>query len=85
MMIDCKRAISLLNQHMNLLPPSEVVSQLIAAKDKCDWRYFLHLYLDSLFVANSDAGRDYHDMQVRTVILSEALGPFSLGTFTLSY
>ncbi|XP_027177627.1 vacuolar protein sorting-associated protein 41 homolog [Coffea eugenioides] len=64
MMIDCKRATSLLIQHINLIPPPDVVSQLIAARDKCDWRYFLHLYLDALFVANPVAGRDYHDMQV---------------------
>ena len=64
MMIDCKRATSSLIQHINLIPPPDVVSQLIAARDKCDWRYFLHLYLDALFVANPVAGRDYHDMQV---------------------
>lgn len=34
----------------------------MAAKD--DSRYFLHLYLHSLFVANPDAGREFHDMQV---------------------
>ncbi|KAL0390596.1 UNVERIFIED_CONTAM: Vacuolar protein sorting-associated protein 41 [Sesamum calycinum] len=44
--------------------PSDVVSQLRAAKNKCDYRYFLHLYLHSLFEANPHAGRDFHDMQV---------------------
>ncbi|XP_009787110.1 vacuolar protein sorting-associated protein 41 homolog [Nicotiana sylvestris] len=64
MMIDCKRAVLLLIQQRDLIPPSEVVSQLIAAKDKCDCRYFLHLYLHSLFEANPHSGKDYHDMQV---------------------
>ncbi|KAH0667020.1 hypothetical protein KY285_028226 [Solanum tuberosum] len=64
MMIDCKRAVLLLIQQRDLIPPSEVVSQLIAARDKCDYRYFLHLYLHSLFEVNLHAGKDYHDMQV---------------------
>ncbi|XP_060174078.1 vacuolar protein sorting-associated protein 41 homolog isoform X1 [Lycium barbarum] len=64
MMIDCKRAVLLLIQLRDLIPPSEVVSQLIAARDKCDCRYFLHLYLHSLFDADLHAGKDYHDMQV---------------------
>ncbi|GFZ20378.1 vacuolar protein sorting 41 [Actinidia rufa] len=63
-MIDCKRAVPLLTQHRDLINPSEVVSQLLAAGKKCDSRYFLHLYLHSLFVANPHAGRDFHDMQV---------------------
>lgn len=69
MMIDCKRAASLLVQHRDLIPPPEVVSQLVAARDKCDSRYFLHLYLHSLFEANPHAGRDYHDIQVCFFIL----------------
>ncbi|KAK6788021.1 hypothetical protein RDI58_016546 [Solanum bulbocastanum] len=64
MMIDCKRAVLLLIQQRDLIPPSEVVSQLIAARDKRDYRYFLHLYLHSLFEVNLHAGKDYHDMQV---------------------
>ncbi|XP_057483913.1 vacuolar protein sorting-associated protein 41 homolog [Actinidia eriantha] len=64
MMIDCKRAVPLLTQHRDLINPSEVVSQLLAAGKKCDSKYFLHLYLHSLFVANPHAGRDFHDMQV---------------------
>ncbi|CAK9150480.1 unnamed protein product [Ilex paraguariensis] len=64
MMIDCKRAIPLLIQHRDLITPSEVVSQLLAARVKCDSRYFLHLYLHALFEANPHAGRDFHDMQV---------------------
>lgn len=64
MMIDSKRAIPLLIQHRDLIHPPEVVSQLMAAKTKCDHRYLLHLYLHSLFEVNPHAGRDYHDMQV---------------------
>lgn len=64
MMIDCKRAVLLLIQQRDLIPPSEVLSQLIAARDKCDYRYFLYLYLHSLFEVNPHAGKDYHDMQV---------------------
>ncbi|KAL3335965.1 hypothetical protein AABB24_031943 [Solanum stoloniferum] len=64
MMTDCKRAVLLLIQQRDLIPPSEVVSQLIAARDKRDYRYFLHLYLHSLFEVNLHAGKDYHDMQV---------------------
>ncbi|KAK6144309.1 hypothetical protein DH2020_021129 [Rehmannia glutinosa] len=64
MMIDCKRAIPLFIQHRDLISPSDVVSQFIAAKNKCDYRYFLHQYLHSLFESNPHAGRDFHDMQV---------------------
>ena len=64
MMLDCKRAVSLLIQNKDLITPSEVVTQLLSASKKCDSRYFLHLYLHSLFEVNPHAGRDYHDMQV---------------------
>ncbi|KAK6138139.1 hypothetical protein DH2020_028119 [Rehmannia glutinosa] len=64
MMIDCKHAIPLFIQHRDLISPSDVVSQLIAAKNKCDYRYLLHQYLHSLFESNPHAGRDFHDMQV---------------------
>ncbi|GER55616.1 vacuolar protein sorting-associated protein, partial [Striga asiatica] len=64
MLIDNKHAIPLFIQHRDLISPSDVVSQLIAAKKKCDYRYFLHLYLHALFESNPHAGRDYHDMQV---------------------
>ncbi|KAL3620142.1 Vacuolar protein sorting-associated protein 41 [Castilleja foliolosa] len=64
MMIDCKRAVPLFIQHRDIISPSEIVSQLIAAKNKCDYRHFLHLYLHTLFESNPHAGRDYHDMQV---------------------
>ncbi|KAL1544094.1 Vacuolar protein sorting-associated protein 41 [Salvia divinorum] len=64
MMIDCKRAIPLFIQHRDIISSSDVVSQLMAAKTKCDYRHFLHLYLHSLFESNPHAGRDFHDMQV---------------------
>ncbi|EYU36117.1 hypothetical protein ABFS82_14G237400 [Erythranthe guttata] len=64
MIIDCKRAIPLFILHRDVVSPSDVVSQLMAAKKKCDYRYFLHLYLHSLFESNPHAGRDFHDMQV---------------------
>lgn len=64
MMLDCKHAVPLLIQYKDLITPSEVVKQLLNASDKCDSRYFLHLYLHSLFVVNPHAGKDFHDMQV---------------------
>ncbi|OMO90342.1 hypothetical protein COLO4_19230 [Corchorus olitorius] len=64
MMLDCKHAVSLLIQNRDLITPSEVVSQLLSAGNKCDSRYFLHLYLHSLFEVNPHAGKDFHDMQV---------------------
>ncbi|KAA8550288.1 hypothetical protein F0562_001972 [Nyssa sinensis] len=64
MMLDCKRAVPLLIQHKDLITPFELVSQLLAAGNKCDSRHFLHLYLHSLFEANPHAGREFHDMQV---------------------
>ncbi|KAF5744798.1 hypothetical protein HS088_TW07G00378 [Tripterygium wilfordii] len=64
MMIDCKRAVPLFIQYRDLITPSEVVSQIMGAKNTCDTRYFLHLYLQSLFEANPHAGKDFHDMQV---------------------
>lgn len=67
MMLDCKRAVPLLLQNKDLITPSEVVTQLLDARKKCDSRYFLHLYLHSLFEVNPHAGKDYHDMQVLTM------------------
>lgn len=64
MLLDCKRAVSLLIQNKDLITPSEVVTQLLNARDKCDSRYFLHLYLHALFEVNPHAGKDFHDMQV---------------------
>ncbi|KAK1383079.1 Vacuolar protein sorting-associated protein 41-like [Heracleum sosnowskyi] len=45
----------------------EKVVQLMtidSAKNNCDSRYFLHMYLHSLFEANPHAGKEFHDMQV---------------------
>ncbi|KAF8396489.1 hypothetical protein HHK36_018112 [Tetracentron sinense] len=64
MILDCKLAVALLIQHKDLVPPSEIVSQLLAVRNKCDSRYFLHLYLHSLFENNPHVGKDFHDMQV---------------------
>lgn len=64
MMLDTKRATSLLIKQRDLITPSDVVSQLLKAGDKCDFRYFLYLYLHALFEASPHAGRDFHDMQV---------------------
>ncbi|CAL0324194.1 unnamed protein product [Lupinus luteus] len=64
MMLDCKRAVPLLIQNRDLITPPEVVKQLLNADVKCDSRYFLHLYLHSLFEVNPHAGKDFHDMQV---------------------
>ncbi|KAK4763529.1 hypothetical protein SAY87_012967 [Trapa incisa] len=64
MMLDCKRAVPLFIQNKDTIAPSEVVSQLLKAHDKCDSRYFLHLYLHVLFEVNPHSGRDFHDMQV---------------------
>ena len=62
MKIDSKRAVTLLIQHMEMISPNEVVSQLLATED--DFRYFLYQYLHSLFEDDPHAGRDFHDMQV---------------------
>ncbi|KAG6632222.1 vacuolar protein sorting-associated protein 41 homolog [Carya illinoinensis] len=64
MMIDCKHAVPLFIQNKDLISPSEVVSQLLNASNKHDHRYFLHLYLHSLFEVNPHSGKDFHDMQV---------------------
>ncbi|KAL9272324.1 Vacuolar protein sorting-associated protein 41-like protein [Drosera capensis] len=62
MMLDRKCTVSLLIQHRDLITPSDVVSQLVEAGDKC--KYYLHIYLQSLFEINPHAGKEYHDMQV---------------------
>ncbi|CAL0304043.1 unnamed protein product [Lupinus luteus] len=64
MMLDCKHAVSLLIQNRDLISPPDVVKQILDAGNKCDSRYFLHLYLHSLFEVNPHAGKDFHDMQV---------------------
>ncbi|XP_050281871.1 vacuolar protein sorting-associated protein 41 homolog isoform X1 [Quercus robur] len=64
MTIDCKHAVPLLIQNKDVITPSDVVSQLLNSSNKCDNRYFLHLYLHSLFEVNPHSGKDFHDMQV---------------------
>ncbi|KAL8130077.1 hypothetical protein V2J09_019232 [Rumex salicifolius] len=64
LMIDCKRTVSLLIQHRELIAPSDVVPKILRARDKCDSRYFLYLYLHSLFEVSPHDGKDFHDMQV---------------------
>ncbi|GMI97211.1 VACUOLAR PROTEIN SORTING 41, vacuolar protein sorting 41, ZIGZAG SUPPRESSOR 2 [Hibiscus trionum] len=68
MIVDCKQAVNLLIQNRDLITPSEVVSQLLNTRNKFDSRYFLHLYLHSLFEVNPHAGKDFHDMQVELYI-----------------
>jgi hypothetical protein len=73
MLLDCKRATVLFIQNRDLIPPSEVVPQLLKAGKnpqvlkagkKCDSRYYLYLYLHALFEVSHDTGKDFHDMQV---------------------
>lgn len=64
MTLDCKRAVPLLIQNRDIISPPEVVKQLLSSDNKPDCRYFLHLYLHSLFEVNPHAGKDFHDMQV---------------------
>ncbi|KAE8691820.1 Vacuolar protein sorting-associated protein 41-like protein [Hibiscus syriacus] len=68
MIVDCKQAVNLLLQNRDLITPSEVVSQLLNTRKKCDTRYFLHLYLHSLFEVNPHAGKEFHDMQVELYV-----------------
>ncbi|KAJ0963912.1 hypothetical protein J5N97_029034 [Dioscorea zingiberensis] len=64
MILDCKRAVTLFIQHRDIISPSEVVAQLLDASKKCDNRYFLHVYLHSLFEIDLNAGKEFHDLQV---------------------
>ncbi|KAM0945251.1 putative chromatin regulator PHD family [Dioscorea sansibarensis] len=64
MILDCKRAVTLFIQNRDIISPSEVVTQLLGASKKCDNRYFLHLYLHSLFEIDLNAGKEFHDLQV---------------------
>ncbi|XP_050277052.1 vacuolar protein sorting-associated protein 41 homolog isoform X2 [Quercus robur] len=64
MTIDYKHAVPILIQNKHVITPSDVVSQLLNSSNKCDNRYFLHLYLHSLFEVNPHSGKDFHDMQV---------------------
>ncbi|ONK67221.1 uncharacterized protein A4U43_C06F17810 [Asparagus officinalis] len=40
----------------------------MGAIKKCDSKYFLHLYLHSLFVVDPNAGREFHDLQVELYV-----------------
>lgn len=84
MMLDCKHAVPLFIQNKDVITPTEVVSKLLNASNKCDSRYFLHLYLHSLFEVNPHAGKDFHDLQVwRTLDL--VLIAFTMCSYSLSY
>ncbi|KAK8934221.1 hypothetical protein KSP39_PZI014871 [Platanthera zijinensis] len=64
MILDSKRALPLLIQNRDIIPPSKVVEQLLSARKKYDSKYLLHLYLHSLFEIDVNAGKEYHDLQV---------------------
>ena len=64
MMLDCKHAVALFIQNRDFISSPEVVKQLLNADNNRDSRYFVHLYLHSLFEVNPHAGKDFHDMQV---------------------
>lgn len=64
MILDSKKTVSLLVQHHDIMPPSEVVGQVLGSIKKCDGKYFLYLYLHSLFEVDSNAGKEFHDLQV---------------------
>ncbi|KAG2575633.1 hypothetical protein PVAP13_7KG377500 [Panicum virgatum] len=64
MLLDSKRTVHLLIQHRDIIPPYEVVEQLLHSNKTGDKRYFLHLYLHALFEIDIHAGKDFHDMQV---------------------
>ncbi|XP_074574083.1 vacuolar protein sorting-associated protein 41 homolog [Curcuma longa] len=64
MLLDSKRAVNLLIQHRDLIPPSEIVEQLLGTSKKCDKRHLVHLYLHALFENDPQAGKDFHDLQV---------------------
>ncbi|KAJ3692977.1 hypothetical protein LUZ60_012072 [Juncus effusus] len=58
-----KKTVHLLIQQRDTIAPFEIVEEFLKSKDS-DKRYFLHLYLHSLFETDIDAGREFHDMQV---------------------
>ena len=64
MILDSKRAIHLLIHHRDIIPPFEVVEQLLHTSKSCAKKYLLYQYLHALFEADIHAGKDYHDMQV---------------------
>ncbi|KQJ85257.1 vacuolar protein sorting-associated protein 41 homolog [Brachypodium distachyon] len=64
MILDSKRTVHLMIQHRDIIPPYEVVDQLLHASKSCDKKYLLHQYLHALFETDIHAGKDFHDMQV---------------------
>jgi len=64
MMLDCKRTVSMFIQHKDIIHPTQVVEQLLHSDKKCDKKYFLHLYLHSLYEIDLNAGWEFHDLQV---------------------
>ncbi|XP_031486112.1 vacuolar protein sorting-associated protein 41 homolog [Nymphaea colorata] len=64
MELDAKRSVTLFIQRRATISPFEVMSQLMDSKNKADYRYFIHLYLHSLFEVDPNAGKDFHDLQV---------------------
>lgn len=51
-------------QHKDIIHPTQVVEQLLHSDKKCDKKYFLHLYLHSLYEIDLNAGWEFHDLQV---------------------
>ncbi|KAG6469839.1 vacuolar protein sorting-associated protein 41 homolog [Zingiber officinale] len=64
MLLDSKKAVNLLIQHRDLIPPSEIVERLFGTSRKCDKRHLVHVYLHALFEIDPQAGKDFHDLQV---------------------
>ena len=64
MMLDLKKAISMLIQYRDVVSVSEVVRQLLSSSEKCDKNYYSHSYLHSLFEVDANAGKEFHDLQV---------------------
>ncbi|XP_062184439.1 vacuolar protein sorting-associated protein 41 homolog isoform X1 [Phragmites australis] len=68
MILDSKKTLYLLIQHRDIIPPYEVVEQLLHTSKNCDKKYLLHLYLHALFETDIHAGKDFHDMQVELYV-----------------
>lgn len=64
MKMDTKRAIKLLIEHMEEVPPQSVYTQLQAIEPAETSRSFLYQYLHSLFEYNTELGSEFHTLQV---------------------
>jgi len=66
MRLDPARAVALLVEHHDELPPEEIVAQLEAVEPRgaAGGRVWLHDYLHKLFVKDAQAGARYHPMQI---------------------